>query len=137
MTREDGDSSRKKIAVLLVEDHPITQRLTVEILKSLDCMVDLAASGKQALDFFTKKTFDLILVDIGLPDIDGFIVTTKIRQIENQKRHVPIIGVSAHANNETRLSAVQVGMDDYWVKPLTDEACATILEKYLNPNPIA
>ncbi len=119
-----------KIKILLVEDHPIAQRLAIEILSSLGCQVDLAENGQEALDFFSKKTFDLVLMDIGLPDFDGFIVTSNIRKIENNRSRVPIVGVSAHANTDTQLRALQTGMDDYILKPLTDEICIRLLEKY-------
>lgn len=122
------NDSTKKPAILLVEDHPIAQRLAIEILSSLGCEVDLAKNGQEALDFFSQKNFDLILMDIGLPDFDGIIVTTHIRKIENGTQRVPIIGVSAHV--KSRLSALEAGMDEYLLKPLTDEICLALLEKY-------
>jgi len=132
MPEQNENNLVKKPMILLVEDHPIAQRLTMEILFSLGCEVDLAENGKTALDFFSKKTFDLILMDIGLPDFDGFFVTANIRKIETKTQRVPIIGVSAHANSETQLCALRAGMDDYLLKPLTDEICTAILEKYIS-----
>lgn len=76
-------------------------------------------------------------MDIGLPDSNGFIITSKLRQAENNAKRVPIIGVSAHADSTTQFSALQSGMDEYLLKPLTNELCTSILKKYLKTSSIA
>ena len=122
---------KNQIKVLVVEDHPIAQRIAVIVLNTLACEVDIAKNGIEALELFDKNHYDLIFMDIGLPDMSGLVVTANIRTKENKLNSVPVVGLTAHSNEEIRLEAIKVGMNDFLAKPLTKENCSTILNKFV------
>jgi CheY-like chemotaxis protein/signal transduction histidine kinase len=104
--------------VLLVEDNLINQKIVILSLKKFVRNVDVASNGKEALDKFGTSKYDLILMDIQMPTMDGLVATRKIRELEQStESHIPIIAITANAllgDKETCLSA---GMDDYISKP--------------------
>jgi signal transduction histidine kinase/CheY-like chemotaxis protein len=105
--------------VLLVEDNPINQKLATRLLDRSGFTVSVAASGSEALQLRESIVFDLILMDVQLPDKDGFEVTARIRELERHTgTHVPIIGLTAHAMKEYRDRGLAAGMDEYLSKPL-------------------
>lgn len=109
--------------ILLIEDNQIVSRITKAILlKELNCQeVDIAETGKAALELVDQKIYDLILMDIGLPDTDGCTVTKAIRSNpSNPNSQVAIIGVTAHAEDEEKEKFLEVGMNRVIIKPLTD-----------------
>lgn len=122
---------KTKAKVLVVEDHKIAQKIAVFFLNALGCQADIASSGSEALELFHKNHYDLIFMDIGLPDTDGFTVTKSIRSKEDKSNPVPVVALTAHANDLTRLQAIEVGMNDFLVKPLTKESCEMTLKKFV------
>jgi PAS domain S-box-containing protein len=95
------DDHHSLTKILLVEDQPIAAHVAAEILRSNGCSVDIAETGIKALEKFTDKVYDVILMDIGLPDIDGVKLAHKMRQFEsaNQKPASPIIALTAHKSD--------------------------------------
>jgi two-component system aerobic respiration control sensor histidine kinase ArcB len=89
------------IKILLVEDQPIAAHVAAEILRSHGYGVEIAETGMKALEKFTDRQYDVVLMDIGLPDMDGIMLAHKMRQFEsaNQKRSTPIIALTAHKND--------------------------------------
>lgn len=118
------------IKILLVEDHLVAQKIAVAVLKSLNCDIDVASDGKIALAKSYQKTYDLILLDIGLPDMDGHAVTLKIRQDKKGAKRTPIVALTAHADEQEKAKALQSGMDDFLAKPLTPQMAQQILDRY-------
>jgi two-component system, OmpR family, aerobic respiration control sensor histidine kinase ArcB len=120
--------------ILLVEDNKIVGRITKDILlKELNCQVDIAETGKDALELIEQKTYDLILMDIGLPDIDGCTVTEQIRaKTSSPNSKVPIIAVTAHAEEEEKQRFLEVGISRVIIKPL-DKFVAQSLLTFLPP----
>ena len=116
-----SDVKSGEIKILLVEDEPIAQKMAKMILEELNCELDLAANGDEAIELFLKQAYDLILMDIGLPDKDGISVTSEIRAIENKASLVPtpIVGLSVHTAKTARAQAMEAGMNGYFVKPIT------------------
>src|SRR5262249_28670117 len=89
---------RPCLQVLVAEDNPINQVLAARLLERYGCTVTLAANGKEALTHLQKQPFDLVLMDIDMPEMDGLEAATQIRrQEQGTGRHVPIIAVTAHA----------------------------------------
>ena len=103
--------------VLLVEDDLFNQAVTREVLKKQGCEVVTASNGREAVELFRNQTFDLVLTDIQMPEVDGFETTRRIRALETGKR-VPIIAQTAHAFAEDKAQAFACGMDDYVSKPV-------------------
>lgn len=122
---------KAQVKILVVEDHAIAQKIAVFVLNTLDCETDVASCGQEALELFHKNYYDLVFMDIGLPDMDGFTVTRSIRSKEDKLNPIPVIALTAHSNESIRLQAIEAGMNDFLVKPLTKESCAMMLKKFV------
>jgi CheY-like chemotaxis protein len=106
------------LRILLAEDNPVNQRLAVRMLRKEGHEVAVAANGLEALAAWLNKPFDLILMDMQMPEMDGFQATSTIRRAEvASKLHIPIIALTAHAISGYREQCLAAGMDDYISKP--------------------
>ena len=118
----------KKNKILVVEDHPIAQMAIKNLLEELNCEIEIAETGQKAISLYTNNQFNAVFMDIGLPDIDGFKVITKIRKLEKQKgQHTPIIVLTAHIDNNPNKQKPITDIDGFLTKPLTSEAALNIL----------
>lgn len=114
------------INVLLIEDNKINQLVTKKSLVKLKCNVEIVENGIDALNLLKNTTFDLILTDINLPDISGFEITKKIKELNIQ---TPVFAVTAYSYEEIKLQAIESGIDEVFVKPFnTQELSAKINE---------
>ena len=106
--------------ILLVEDNPINQKVAFRILEKLGYTASIAENGKVALDLLKSHSFDIILMDMQMPIMDGFEATRKIRDSTDLKTSsdVPIIAMTAHALTGYRDKCISAGMDDYLTKPI-------------------
>jgi CheY-like chemotaxis protein len=121
-------------SILLVEDNLINQKIVLLSLEKLVRNIDIASNGKEALDKFGTANYDLILMDIQMPVMDGFLATKKIREIEaSTNSFTPIIAITANAMSGDREACLAVGMDDYISKPfqidILIEKMKTLLSK--------
>lgn len=114
--------------ILVVEDEPINQRIITEMLKQLDCQVDVASTGAEALKLVHKNSYDLIFMDIRLTDTNGMLVT---REIRKDKNLTPIVALTAHAFEEEIQNFYNAGMNDVLTKPFTQNVLHAILTKWL------
>ncbi len=114
--------------VLVAEDNPINQQLALEFLQRAGASVDIAETGRQAVAAATEGDYDVILMDIHMPQTDGLEATNTIRQ---QGLRMPIIAVSADALAERKEAALQAGCDAYITKPIDFDLLITTLEEYL------
>jgi len=122
----------KDAKILLVEDNVINQKIVLLSLNKLVNRVDVASNGKQALEMFGLKQYDLILMDIMMPIMDGIVATQKIREIESTgDRHVPIVAVTANALAGDRENCLAAGVDDYIAKPFTTEMLIRKMRNWL------
>ncbi len=117
--------------VLVVEDNDIARLIETKTIQKFHCDVDTAKNGNEALDKLTHQHYDLVFMDIGLPDINGLKVTETIRNTENMNKKVPIVALTGHDENAANNQATFAGMDSFIVKPLTEENCAKTLKKYI------
>src|SRR4051812_2044557 len=105
--------------ILLAEDNLVNQQLAIRLLQKMGHSVMLANHGKEALDLFEKNSFDLVLMDVQMPEMDGFSATIAIREQEKiTGRHLIIIAMTARAMKGDRESCLAAGMDDYISKPV-------------------
>jgi two-component system, OmpR family, aerobic respiration control sensor histidine kinase ArcB len=120
------------LRVLLVEDNQVVQRIQTSLLTSFGCIVDIAETGEQALDAFHPGKYDLIFMDIGLPDMQGDLASKLIRKLEvGSSIQVPIIALTAHVSESAANNHVACGINDTMQKPLSREQAKLILEKYV------
>lgn len=123
-------------AVLLAEDNPNNQIVAKMMLRKFSVVPDIVSDGRQALEAFQKKNYDLILMDIQMPGMGGLESTKKIREIEKQcpsreTPRIPIIAMTAHALTGDREQCLAAGMDDYISKPVEKERIGQVLGKWL------
>ncbi len=124
----DGPPKSRGVScrILLTEDNLVNQRVAVRILEKAGHVVMVAKNGKAALRLLEEQTFDLILMDVQMPEMGGFEATALIREMEHLTgRHMPIIAMTAHAMAGDRERCLDAGMDDYLAKPV---AAHTLLE---------
>ncbi len=118
--------------ILLIEDDPMISRMVKIMLEERDWNVTTAPDGESGLDLWSSGEFDLVLMDIQMPRMDGFEATRRIRKQERERgSHTPIIALTAYAGNEDEKKSLAAGMDDYLSKPLHMERLYAVLEKYL------
>lgn len=130
----------KSAPILLAEDHPVNQKVALILLERFGYTADAVATGRQAVDAFEKNDYDLILMDVMMPDMDGLEATQLIRESEKTSGgHVPIIALTAMAMVGDRERCIQSGMDDYITKPIDPELLRAKLMSWIDhknePNP--
>ena len=119
VTRHSLREGRGSLRVLLAEDNPVNQRLAVRLLEKDGHSVVVAADGVRALEAFQEHPFDLILMDVQMPVMDGLETTAAIRKREASKgTHIPIVAMTAHAMAGDRQRFLSLGMDGYVSKPI-------------------
>ncbi|MFW5759106.1 MAG: response regulator, partial [Bacteroidota bacterium] len=123
-------NSNRKLRILYVEDKMITQKVVGLLIESMGHEVKVANDGKQALDMFTPKLFDLILMDIQMPVMDGITATQKLKKKYPPEDLPPIVGLSANAFEGDREKYLQTGLDEYLTKPFDSEEFEKVLVKY-------
>ncbi len=119
ITRHSIRESRRRLRILLAEDNPVNQKVAAKMLERMGHTVLIAENGAEVLGAVEKQSFDLILMDIQMPEVDGFEATRSIRERErNTGEHLPIVAMTAHAMKGDREKCLQAGMDGYIAKPI-------------------
>jgi two-component system, sensor histidine kinase and response regulator len=136
ITRHKVYEARESYNILLAEDNLINQTLAIKLLETRGHRVALASNGIEAVEAFKKGDFDLVLMDIQMPEMDGFEATRAIRDFMLEKcdstgriSHIPIIAMTAHAMTGDREKCIDAGMDDYVSKPIKPEALFSVINK--------
>ncbi len=129
LTRHSMREERRSLHILLAEDNIVNQRVAMSILNKCGHRVHLAENGRQAVDAVGQNTFDVILMDVQMPEMDGLSATALIRQ---RHEYVPIIALTAHALKEDHDRCLAAGMDAYLSKPLRAEALLAMIEQFTN-----
>jgi PAS domain S-box-containing protein len=122
--------SVRSLKLLLAEDNAVNQKLAVRLLERAGHQVVVAENGKQAVETLLRESFDAVLMDVQMPEMDGLEATGIIRRGEQTTgRHMPIIAMTAHAMKGDRERCLEAGMDGYLTKPLQIEALLAVLEE--------
>ena len=124
----DLQKSLKGLRVLAVEDNELNRMVLQVILKKCEVIVSIAHNGQEAIDLIQSKEFDIVLMDVQMPIVDGLEATKYIR--EELKLTIPIIGLSANAMREEVEICKQAGMNDYLVKPYSERALVEVMKKW-------
>ncbi len=122
-----------RLRVLLAEDHVINQVVAVSVLRSLGCDVVVAADGRLALEAWEGGGFDLILMDLQMPEMDGLETLAAIRGREREVGgHVPIVALTAHSMKGDRERSLEAGFDDHLTKPIRRELLAKLIDSVVS-----
>jgi signal transduction histidine kinase/ActR/RegA family two-component response regulator len=116
--------------VLVVEDHPINQKLVGVLLARMDCQVVFCENGQLGVERASQQRFDLILMDVNMPVMDGLAATRLIRALPGDVAQTPIVVFTADVMNEAREQALAAGADDFITKPVNVEQLRAIVQKY-------
>ena len=129
VTRHKIRENRKQLKILLTEDNLINQKLGLRVLENRGHTVTIANNGLEALAILEKESFDLVLMDVQMPEMDGFEATQAIRQKEKETgHHIPILALTAHAMKGDMEKCMEKGMDGYVSKPIKAEELFEVIE---------
>lgn len=123
---------RKEYKILLAEDNLINQKVAMRMLNAAGYQVDAVLNGDQAIRVVSQKNYDLILMDVQMPEVDGFTATKKIREMDPPKNAVPIIAITAHALIGDREKCLEAGMNEYISKPVVANEIVQMIDNLLS-----
>jgi CheY-like chemotaxis protein len=136
LTRHSLNESRRKLRVLLAEDNPINQKLAVRLLEKQGHSVTVANDGVQAVAAVEDGEFDLVLMDVQMPNMSGLEATAAIRTLERGTgKHVPIVAMTAHAMKGDQERCVGAGMDGYVSKPIRPDNMLEVIARVTSRAP--
>jgi signal transduction histidine kinase/CheY-like chemotaxis protein len=123
--------TRSHNRILLAEDNVVNQKVALRLLEKLNYRVDVVADGRAAVAAWQAGTFDLILMDCQMPQMDGYSATREIRKLEGDNHHIPIVALTAHAMKGDEEKCRAAGMDDYLTKPIDRARLDACLDRLL------
>jgi CheY-like chemotaxis protein/HPt (histidine-containing phosphotransfer) domain-containing protein len=119
VAQQECATQQKSLRILLAEDNRVNQTVATRVLEKMGHSLVVANNGNEALSFMATQTFDLVLMDVQMPEMDGLTATQKIREQEKRTQsHLPIIAMTAHAMKGDRERCLEAGMDGYVSKPI-------------------
>jgi CheY-like chemotaxis protein len=127
------EDKKRRVRVLVAEDNVVNQKVAVRILEKLGYRADAVADGREAVTALEKIGYDLVLMDVQMPEMNGFEATRIIRDPGSEvlRHDIPIVAMTAHALKGDRERCLEAGMDDYASKPVTALALSEILDRHL------
>jgi PAS domain S-box-containing protein len=120
--------------ILVAEDNEVNRRIALRILEKSGFEAEAVGNGRLALEALKKDHYDLVLMDVQMPDMDGFETTTAIRKLDTAVREIPIIAMTANAMSGDRERCIASGMDDYISKPVNLSQLRSTLERWIQKN---
>ena len=134
VTRHSLREDRRSLRILLAEDNPVNQMVAVRLLEKMGHTVMVVANGRDAVLMAEAQEFDLVLMDVQMPEMGGFDATRAIREREAvTHKHIPIVAMTAHAMKGDREQCLAVGMDGYIAKPIRPPDFAAEIERFTRP----
>ena len=122
-----------KGSILVAEDNEINQLVIIGLLEQLGYQAVIAQNGYEVLELVDQQEWKLILMDIHMPEMDGYEATQRLRKLKQMNR-IPIIALTADVMMQERPEALKLGLNDILIKPVDEKQLSDMLEKWLNPN---
>ena len=126
-----AELQKKRVRILLAEDNSTNQKLALHIINKLGYRADAVSDGQEAVQAVKQTSYDLILMDIQMPEMDGYVATRTIRKLRIENRNLPIIAMTANAMKGDREKCLQAGMDDYLAKPINPQELMDKIEAWI------
>jgi len=127
-----GPVPERRLRILIAEDNPVNERVARKLLEKQGHTVLVAHNGREALAVAQSEKLDVILMDVQMPEMDGFAATAAIRELETRTgQHVPIVGVTAHATARDRRLCLAAGMDTYLSKPIRPDMLFAAIDEII------
>jgi len=127
------EQKKRNVHILVAEDNVTNQKVVTKMLEKLGYRADIVENGKEALNALDGATYDIVFMDVQMPEMDGFEATALVREREKQegRGHVPIVAMTAHAMKGDRERCIRAGMDDYISKPIQPRDIAEAIRRTL------
>jgi two-component system, sensor histidine kinase len=125
----------KELIILVAEDNRINQRIAILTFKQLGVSIDIVSNGLEALEMYRKKQYDLILMDMQMPEMDGLEATLEIRLFEQESKmshRAVIVALTGSEPTEKRNVCLEAGMNDYMEKPIQEKLLRSLIIKFFN-----
>jgi CheY-like chemotaxis protein len=117
--------------LLVAEDNAVNQIIAVAALERCGCRVEVVNDGRKALEALSTRSYDAVLMDCQMPEMDGYEATAELRRRESGDRHTPVIAMTAHAMAGDRENCLEAGMDDYISKPMRRQQLIDTLQRWI------
>jgi Amt family ammonium transporter len=127
----------RSLKIVVAEDNPINQKLTLDLLQRRGHCVTTANDGQQVVELLLQGRFDMVLMDVQMPVMDGITATRRIRQSDTPMRHIPIIAMTAHAMTGDRDRCIAAGMNAYVTKPVEPDQLFRVITQWAGPDAAA
>jgi len=124
------EARKRRMRILIAEDNIVNRKLAVRLIEKFGARADAVSNGRVAVKAVFEKAYDLVLMDVQMPEVDGLEATRIIREKEKKTGgHIPIVAMTAHAMKGDRERCLAAGMDDYIAKPIEPEELVMIVER--------
>ena len=122
---------RKSYKTLVVEDDDDNLSLIRDYLMELGCTVNTASNGRESLSLLDDDEYDIVFMDLSMPEMNGFQATNHLRTSESRNRNIPVVGISAHVSSKVRSECMDNGMNDFLEKPISPDLFESVIRKWL------
>jgi len=120
----------RRLRILVTDDNQINQKVTTSLVENMGHRVDVVSNGKEAVEAFKFIPYDVVLMDLQMPEMDGFEACLQIRLLKNQDgRHTSVIAITSHARKEDQEKCLAWGFDDYVAKPIVPRELKAAIER--------
>jgi CheY-like chemotaxis protein len=125
-----AETPHRRLRILLAEDNPVNQKVARKFMELRGHSVTVAGNGREAIELAAQQTFDLVLMDVQMPEMDGFAATAVLRARESSTAsHLPIIAMTAHAMKGDAERCLEAGMDAYVAKPINPASLFALVDQ--------
>jgi PAS domain S-box-containing protein len=133
-----AERDKRGVRILLAEDNPINQRVALKVLEKLGYLAEAVGNGVEALEALARRRFDLVLMDVQMPEMDGMEATRRIRDPRSavHDHEIPVLALTAHAMRQDRDACLAAGMNDYLCKPIKPDELAAALARWTERRPL-